>query len=122
MAFDLAATIADDLDGFDGLEKVEFVTRRTDASGDADDTVYGNVDALPSEVSFNDMALLEIDSQGTGRVWHVKVNLLTDLGIDPRQGDEIRQCDAAGTKWAIMSIQLRTLGTRYRFVCHQGES
>ncbi len=116
----LAAQIADDFDDFDGLEKIEFVTRRTDSVGDADETVYVNIDALPREVSYKDMVLLDTDTSGTSRVWHIKKSKLDDLGIIPRQGDEIRQCDAANTKWGIVAIQLQSLSTRYRFVTQQG--
>lgn len=122
MPFDLSTSISDDVDDFDGLVPVTFVTRRTDTSGDADETFYRNINALPMEVGYRDMMMLELDNAGTTRVWHIKKSKLDDLGIEPRQGDEIHECtDDVTTKWSIASIGLQSLKTRYRFVCQQGQ-
>lgn len=122
MVWNLATRIKNDLDYVDGLETIEFVTRRVKSDNANDETVYGNIQALPREIDHNSNDMTELDLEGTGRVWHVKKSALDDVGVVPQQGDEIRECDAQGTKWTIVSLKIQTLRTRYRFVCRKGGS
>lgn len=108
---------ADFLD-FDGLEEVTFIARRT-TDGVADDTEYRIDYALPAQVSHREQSLGNVLQAGAvARVWNIRKCDFEELEITPREGDVIKQDDE--TEWTIESLDLRSLNTRYRFVCTLG--
>ena len=100
-----AATIADDLDLFDGLETATF-THRLDSSTDTISV------ALFRAISTAEAAA----SNGKYTTEDVRAHVKTsEVGTNPVPGDTIT--DASGVTWTILSVQRDTLATRWRLVC-----
>ena len=109
---------ADFLD-FEGLEEVTFITRRTDPDGAADDDEFAIEAALPAQVTHREQSLGSVLPTGAvTRVWNIRKSEFDALEITPREGDVIKQ--EVDTEWTIRSLELRSLSTRYRFICTLG--
>ena len=109
----LSAQLEADFLRFDGLEAVTFITRRDE------DTEHEIEYAHPSEISHRDQELGTVATSGVvTRVWNLRKTDLDAEEVTPREGDVIKQAD--GSEWTIRSLLLRSLSTRYRFLCTKG--
>ena len=100
-----AATIADDIDLFDGLETAT-LTHRLDSSTDAITAcLFRAISIKEAEVSDGKYTTDDVRA-------HVKAS---EVAVAPVSGDTIT--DASGVIWTILSVRRDTLATRWRLIC-----
>lgn len=97
---------------------ITYITRRTDASGDAVDTEYTIEGAIKREVTEAEQPLGNVGQSAITVVWSIATSELTAEGITPQQGDAIQ--DANGVNWTIKGWKETGLQTQYDFTCEKG--